>query len=134
MGPYEKKFKKDYAKELLIVAEADYETADVLVNSEVITRAENTLFHIEQSIEKAMKSVLCHRGVSVPMSHDLLLVVAKFDSKGLPPGYEALGDLTPFATIRRYELGVHEITKSEITNSLKFAKTVIEWAKEKILK
>ena len=126
----ERTFKKEYASELLKIAESDLNTARVLANTNHRVRPENILFHVGQAVEKALKSVLCHCEQPVPLTHDLLVIVTKIDGK--PPGGESLGDLTPYATIRRYEEGIYLPTQVEIQNSLSLAQEVIDFANKEL--
>ncbi len=133
MSPNEKLFKKQYAPELLRIATEDLKTACFLATSTDI-RKENILFHLEQSVEKALKAVLCSKGVEVPLTHDLYAVVQRFADRGLglPPTDFALHDLTPYATIRRYEEGHYEISKADVDYALKIGADVLAWSQSQI--
>lgn len=133
MAPNEKLFKKPYAKELLKIAENDLFTGQALAKTNGV-RKETVLFHIEQAIEKSLKAVLCHKGQPIPFIHDLYALVQKFDGKALPPGGYALHDLTPFASIRRYEEGNYIIDEQDILHALKAAEDVLSWARQEIAK
>jgi HEPN domain-containing protein len=128
MAPNEKLFKKSYAPELLRIAQEDFKTAIFLATS-VDIRKENILFHLEQSVEKALMAVLCFKGVEVPLTHDLYAIVQRFSDRGLklPPTDYALHDLTPFATVRRYEEGQYEIMKDDVQHALKIGQEVLDW-------
>lgn len=133
MGPSEKIFKKSYALELFNIAENDFVTGQVLSRSKEVRR-ETILFHLEQAVEKTLKCVLCHYGDPVPFTHDLYAIVQKFKSSNMPPGGFALHDLTPFATIRRYEEGNYIIDDKDIENSIQLARDVLLWAKVELSK
>lgn len=119
-------FKKEYATELLLVAREDLETARVLSQAN-LGRKENILFHVQQSIEKALKAKLVSLGIPVPSAHDLEEIVRVLPDRNLVPHHDSLYDLTQFATIRRYEEGVAVITQEEISSSLSAAEEVINW-------
>ena len=127
MGPNERIFKPEYADELLIIAHSDLVTAKALVNAKGI-RPENILFHVEQAIEKALKAVLCSKSLPIPLTHDLNLLIDRLAHVAMPPGGYALNDLTPFATVRRYEEGKFLITDEDIKNSVASADAVLAWA------
>jgi HEPN domain-containing protein len=127
VGPNERIFKPEYAEELLGIAHSDLVTAKALINAKGV-RPENTLFHVEQAIEKALKAVLCSKSLPIPLTHDLNLLIDRLAPIALPPGGYALNDLTPFATIRRYEEGKFLITGDDINNSVSCADAVLAWA------
>ncbi|HPI39824.1 MAG TPA: HEPN domain-containing protein [Pseudobdellovibrionaceae bacterium] len=133
MGPNEKLFKKQYAKELFKIAENDFVTSKVLAKAQEVRR-ETVLFLIEQTIEKSLKALLCHKGLPIPFTHDLYALVQRFEVDQLPPGGYALHDLTPFASIRRYEEGNYIIEEEDIQHALSIAESVLSWAKELINK
>ncbi len=70
MSPNEKMFKKEYALELLNIAENDFLSGQALVKNSQIRR-ETVIFHFEQAVEKALKAIwrfcssrsysICHR-------------------------------------------------------------------------
>lgn len=124
-----RKFNKLYAFELIRIAEQDLETAKVLIHAD-LKRKENILFHIEQCIEKCLKAMLCKHELSVPLVHELSILIDKLPKDILPPNAEELTDLTQFATIRRYEEGKAEFTKEEIESAYRLAEQVLSWAKK----
>lgn len=78
--------------------------------------------------------MLCSKGVEVPLTHDLYAVVQRFADRGLglPPSDFSLHDLTPYATIRRYEEGHYEISPADIEYALKIGDEVLAWSKQQI--
>ncbi len=126
----EKLFKKEYSAELLRIAVADLASAKILAQHG--GRAENSIYHAQQSIEKALKAVLCDKGIPVPLVHDAGILVAKLPDNLSPPGGYSLSDLTPYATVKRYEEGVYEITQEEHLTALSLADEVLEWARKQI--
>ncbi len=131
MGPNEKLFKKEYAHELFKIAENDWLTA-VVLSKNLDIRKETTLFNVEQSVEKSLKAVLCYLQVPIPFTHDIYAIMQKFDINDLPPGGYSLHDLTPFASIRRYEEGKYILTDEEVSQALQAAKLVLDWARRKL--
>ncbi len=124
-----RKFKKEYAIELLSIAEQDLETAKALLPSK-IRRKENILFHIEQAIEKALKATLCKLEIPVPMVHELSLLIDRLPEGVEPPSPEDLVDLTQFATIRRYEEGKASFSDEEVKAAYRLAEQVLAWARK----
>ena len=69
------------------------------------------------------------KGLPVPLSHNLEAIAAKFPDDIQIPHHSSLDDLTPFASIRRYEEGVAELTDTEVNNAIQVAKDILDWAK-----
>lgn len=133
MGPNERIFKKEYAQELFRIAENDLLTSRSLKENPEV-RKETVLFHVEQAVEKALKAVLCHRGLPLPMSHDLFAVVQRFPAADAPPNANSLYDLTPFASIRRYEEGKAILTEEDVAAAIQSATECLQWAKARLIK
>ena len=123
--------KKEYAHELFKIAENDWLTAEVL-SKNLNIRKETTLFNVEQSVEKSLKAVLCYLQIPIPFTHDIYAIMQKFDENDLPPGGYSLHDLTPFASIRRYEEGKYILTDEEVSQALRAAKLVLDWTRKKL--
>lgn len=120
-------FKKEYAQELLRIAQGDLQSANVLKKSSD-GRRENILFLVQQCIEKSLKAVLCHLGLPVPLVHDLALLLDHFPKDCAVPGRESMADLSQFADIRRYEEGRFVFTDEEIMASVQLADSTLKWA------
>jgi HEPN domain-containing protein len=131
MNSNERIFKREYAAELLQIAENDLVAAAALAPIKGV-RKETVLFHVEQSVEKALKSVLCYLGKPVPFTHDLYAIIQRFDESNMPPGGFALHDLTPFATIRRYEEGNYLIEENDISIAIDSGELVLAWARKEL--
>lgn len=127
----ERIFSKNYAKELLAIAEGDLESAKGLrrINA---GRQENICYHAQQSIEKAIKAVICWLEKPVPLSHDINLVKASLDESQHPPIPHDLSELTQYATIRRYEEGPFRLDDEDMDSILKLADTTLGWARNLI--
>ena len=127
----ERLFRKDYAVELLRIAAEDLRTAEFLfegLESKRI-RGENYFYTLQQSIEKALKAVLVHQGIPVPLVHDLGILLAKIPRECEPPfGYE-IGSLSEFAAIRRYEEGALEWGLDEAEEARNLGRAAIDWAR-----
>ncbi|MBI1861961.1 MAG: HEPN domain-containing protein [Deltaproteobacteria bacterium] len=131
MSPDFRKFKPEYGQELFRIALADLESAQALLQSKR-GRLENVLFLVEQAVEKSLKAVLCHEGKAIPLPHQLYAVLILFPANDLPPGGFGLNDLTPFATIRRYEEGKAIVTLEEAAQALTLATQVLAWSSRKL--
>ena len=123
----EKVFKREYAGELFRIAQGDLQSATILAST-AGGRSENSAYMAQQSVEKALKAVLCWLKIPVPLVHDAGILVAKLPADLSPPGGYQLAELTPFATVRRYEEGSFELTSEELKQILDQAKLVLDWA------
>ena len=93
---------------------------------------ENAFYLAQQSMEKALKAVLVHRGVAIPMIHDLSALLSKLpEDCDSPYGYE-LNALSEYATIRRYEEGSWTPSSEELQEILTKTQVMLDWAKSKI--
>jgi HEPN domain-containing protein len=127
----ERSFKREYAAELCRIAEMDLKTAEYLLEGfeQGRIRGENFFFAVQQSMEKAIKSVLIHKGIPVPLVHDLGILLAKIPRECEPPfGYE-IGALSEFAAARRYEEGSLVWGTDEAHEAFRSGSSAIEWAK-----
>jgi HEPN domain-containing protein len=124
----EQKFKKEYAFELLSIAEGDLETTQILLAANS-GRKENICFNAQQVIEKSLKAALCFLEIPVPFTHNLDILIDR-----LPPQIhlnipENINELTEYATIRRYEEGTFELDQEDLQTAYKLAQTTFAWAK-----
>ncbi|MCX6132049.1 MAG: HEPN domain-containing protein [Proteobacteria bacterium] len=126
----EKLFRKEYAAELISIASADLSSAKILADHN--GRRENSIYHAQQCVEKSLKALLCWMGIPVPLVHDAGILVAKLPSNLTPPGGYNLSDLTPYATVKRYEEGMFDITEEEHKAALDIATQVLEWTKSQL--
>ncbi len=126
----ERLFKPEYAKELLRIAEADLESGRILLQHG--GRPENSVYHVQQAVEKALKAVLCWKSVPVPLVQDAGVLVAKLPQEMNPPGGYALSDLTPYATVKRYQEGAFDLTPEETQAAFDLGADVLSWAKAQI--
>ncbi len=123
-------FKVEYAQALLKIAEGDLISAHSLMISSQPGRLENILYLIQQSVEKAIKSVLIKKQIAFPLVHDLGILIALLPVNDYPPGGFDLTSLNPFATVRRYEEGQIPISIDEVQFAYATTLKVIEWAKD----
>jgi HEPN domain-containing protein len=127
----ERVFRKGYAGELLRIAESDLDTVEYLLEglTQGRIRGESYFFAVQQVLEKALKAVLVHRGIPVPMVNDLGVLLAKVPRECEPPfGYE-IGALTEFAAARRYEESSLEWGLEEAQEALGLGKSAVDWAR-----
>lgn len=128
MTPLKKKFNRAYAKELIEISLGDLKTAKVLLDHSG-GRPENFFFMVQQSAEKALKAVLCHCDLAVPMIHDLGALITMLPDNVSSPSQKELLALTEFASIRRYEQGLYDYSLEEMRATYQAVEKVIQWAR-----
>ncbi len=121
-------FKKEYAEHLFKIAQGDLGSAAALMASKHLGRPENTLYMIQQSVEKTLKAVLVHKQISFPLVHDLGILIALLPKDDYPPGGFDWTELNPYASIRRYEQGAMPISPEEIEAAFNATELVHRWA------
>ncbi|MBL7669596.1 MAG: HEPN domain-containing protein [Bdellovibrionaceae bacterium] len=127
------KFKVETAKKLLKVAKDDLYAAEVLLTAPK-ARPETVLYLVQQGIEKSLKAVLIHRQQSVPLTHDIDVLISELPEiliNNLPPG---AGELTQYATIRRYIDGEELLEKSDLLEAHAVGVIFTTWANNEISK
>jgi len=126
----ERRFDPAYAATLLEIAYGDFRTA-VFTSKGVpdqSVRIENVFFLHQQAMEKALKAVLCHLGIPVPLVHDLGVLLAKLPEDKQPDaGYE-LTMFNDFAGVRRYEEGTIIYEPEDIEDARKLTEMLLTWA------
>ena len=94
----------DRPRELLELAERDYEAALILAHAEN-PQTDAAGFHLQQAVEKSLKAWLALKGIDYPRTHDLnpLLGLLEDHDENIEPFWTLL-ELNPFAVQFRYEL------------------------------
>ena len=115
----------------LDIAENDLQAGYVLWG-DLLVRRETVLLMVQQSLEKSLKSVLCAIGKPIPVTYERYLLVERLSPAHVPPYAFELDDLTPYASIRRYEEGKFKVTEEDIRLAFEMAKQVIEWCEQKV--
>ena len=125
-------FAKEYAKELLSIAEQDLKSAIALAAAQGI-RIENVFLLAQQALEKALKAVLCWNNQPVPFVHEIGILVAKLENIEKPPpfGYD-LNSLSEYATIRRYLEGKETFSDDEVQEILSQITDAVNWCQKQI--
>ena len=91
-------------------------------------------FHVQQSVEKAIKAVLCACGVEFPRTHDIagLLDLLPQASAPVPVARENLTVLNPFGVLWRYdEAGPTDAEAAVLPDRqalVELAATMLAWA------
>lgn len=128
----EQVFAKEYAKELLSIAQQDLQSAIALAAAQGI-RIENVFLLAQQALEKALKAVLCWNKQPVPFVHEIGILVAKLENIEKPPpfGYD-LNSLSEYATIRRYLEGKETFSEDEVQEILSQITDAVNWCQKQI--
>ena len=86
--------------------------------------------HAQQAVEKAIKSVLAHRAIQYPFTHDILLLIELLRANSIdgPENAEDLVLLTPFAAAWRYDDPLQESTGFEAGWLLERVAETVVWA------
>lgn len=94
----------DAPRELLELAERDYQAALILARAEN-PQTDAAGFHLQQAVEKSLKAWLGLKGIDYPRTHDLnpLLGLLEDHDEDIEPFWTLL-ELNPFAVQFRYEL------------------------------
>lgn len=128
-------FKAAYGRELFGIAENDLDAARTLAQNSIV-RLETCLLMVQQAIEKSLKAVLCHHGSEVPQTHDIEFLVDRLTNipSSLPTVLTEtdFGDLSTFATLRRYEEGRSVIGRDEAQAAIVLAQEILDWSRKEI--
>ena len=94
----------DAPRELLKIAERDYQAALILARAEH-PQMDAAGFHLQQAVEKSLKAWLALKRVDYPRTHDLNPLLGLLEDQGerIEPFWSLL-ELNPFAVQFRYEL------------------------------
>lgn len=119
---------QDLAEQLLGLATDDEAALRAMVVVPAVTDA-IVGFHAQQTVEKALKSVLAARGVEFPFTHDLRALMDLCDSAGfpVPPALAEARRLTPYAVAQRYGTSdPGDVTRAEAAS---WAAAAVAWAR-----
>lgn len=124
-----RKYLPEYAFELLRLADADLASGHALVAAKV--RLENACFHYQQAVEKSLKSILVHKHVGFPATHDLnvLLALLPTEVSECPHAHE-VSELNIYGAQRRYEEGPTPATREDVDEAAEMASDILRWAKD----
>jgi HEPN domain-containing protein len=95
-------------------------------------------FHVQQSIEKSLKAVLCARGIEYPRTHSISVLIDLLGDHSLavPGERDQLVLLTPYGVLFRYdELGPTDAEMKSLPDRaamLSLTDAVVAWARANI--
>jgi HEPN domain-containing protein len=119
---------QELARLLLQKARQDFDLVVSVADSESVAD-EIIGFHIQQAIEKAIKSTLTRLGSQYEFTHDLSILYRQAENNGLmlPVSIDAVEELTIFAVQFRYSL-YQEEQGFDRNAGLTLAEKLIKWA------
>lgn len=90
------------------------------------------LFHAQQAVEKALKSVMCLHGIEFLRTHDLEELVAQLvDAGHVPPSHgTGLPRLTPYAVKYRYDDSAPNLFSGDEAKVV--VMSILFWAEEQV--
>lgn len=99
---------------LLELASADLKLVEKNLYDREI-RPQILLFHLQQAVEKLLKSLLAYHGIKFPKVHDIemLLELCEKNQISLPEYVDEFIDLTPYAVEFRYGLLIEDMVDVE---------------------
>lgn len=88
-------------------------------------------FHAQQAVEKSLKAVLAVRGLEIPRTHDLELLMRRLQTGPQKPPDEMMEvkSLSPWAVTMRYD-EMEATLDREV--ALALAESSVEWAREQV--
>ena len=103
--------------------------AVVHLRTEASIADETVGFHVQQTIEKAIKAVLIRHGLEYDFTHDLAALFRQAEATGLsaPARVEDIAALTPFAVQFRYAI-LDDIDEFDREAGALLAETFLAWA------
>ena len=103
----------DAPRELIKLAERDYQSALILAHASA-PQPDVAGFHLQQTVEKALKAWLALKGIDYPRTHDLNPLLGLLEDQGecIEPFWTLL-ELNPFAVQFRYELPGEDFSNFE---------------------
>lgn len=119
-------YEKEYAHELMGIAEEDLKAAFILWKAGV-KRKENVFLLAQQALKKALKAVLCFQGEPVPLLHEIGVLVDRLPESLSPPFSNEFNSLTEYATIRRYLEGREMRDDETVGAALESIQRALEW-------
>ncbi len=127
MNPMSRKYKKEYAFELIKIARGDIDSAIGLIQSKK-GRPENIVYMCQQAIEKTIKSVICFQNLPILHTHDLEALIVMLPSNVPPiPDSQFLGSMSQYANVRRYEEGSEELSASDLNDYVELTEKILAW-------
>jgi len=115
------------AKDWIAYAQRDYDLAKTIEQTTWPRFLEGICYHSQQATEKALKAVLAYQNTRIPKTHDILELFEKIEP--IAPSVifdERIADkITNYAIANRYPNHPFDLTESDATLALKYARETI---------
>jgi HEPN domain-containing protein len=111
---------------LMILAGRDAAALQVLMEHSGLRSV--AYFHAQQAVEKTLKAVLSAKGVSYPLTHNLLVLKKALTTVGVSCliSDDVLGAIMPFGVEARYDEEVETSLPLDVT--LQTVQSLFDWA------
>ena len=94
---------------------------------------EDLCFQLQQSAEKALKSLLIYHGIEPAFTHNIEVLIDELEKfMEVPKQIKKTIELTTYAVFTRYPGEYDDITKEEYEKSIKIAQECIDWVEGRI--
>lgn len=120
---------REEAERLIRLAKRDLAAATALLAAPEVPPAV-ACFHAQQSVEKALKAVMCINALPFKRTHDLEELAGSLREAMCPPpiAETCLRRLTPYAVEFRYDDEAPHLIEASLARDL--ANTVLTWAED----
>jgi HEPN domain-containing protein len=117
------------AQDWLRYAVSDLELARMSRTPQVML--ESLCYHAQQCAEKALKAVLVARGIPVPRTHSVGVLLDLLSEQMLvPQEVEETAVLTDYAVASRYPGDAEPVSLEEYKHAIRLAETALAWARK----
>ncbi len=127
--PKFQKFKKESSVKTFKIAESDLQAAKILASAPACS-PEIIVYHVQQSVEKSLKSVIVFLEKAVPLTHEIDLLVDQLPEELIVDFPIGINELTQYATLKRYTDGDELIEKKDILISIDSGQFFLDWARK----
>ncbi len=127
--PKFQKFKKESSVKTFKIAESDLQAAKILASAPACS-PEIIVYHVQQSVEKSLKSVIVFLEKAVPLTHEIDLLVDQLPEELIVDFPSGINELTQYATLKRYTDGDELIEKKDILISIDSGQFFLDWARK----
>lgn len=95
---------------------------------------EDMCFDCQQSVEKALKSLLVFKKIQFDWTHNIGLLIKNLEDNNIevPDNIKKSASLSLYAVRTRYPGTVEPVTKKEFQEALFMAEDVFNWVKKKL--
>ena len=122
-------FKKETSIKTFKIAEADLHAAKILASAPSC-RPEIIVYHVQQSVEKSLKSVIIFLEKAVPLTHEIEILIEQLPENITQDFPSGANELTQYATVKRYTEGDELIEKKDLAAALSCADFFLNWARQ----